>query len=317
MATTAIAPPIIGADSALANGGAPDFSHLGQAAQERLRQRERRITELELRGEIKPATILNRSPFPLKVETGLWDYVVSAREFPEKPFSALTVTGTRSLPIYRGNQEMSDKSLRSKYDVKILLPVEQLMEFKHWYVGETQEDRLVKSGGVVVFEGSMQDIKPASIVRVPEYVFKKGERYLRFVDRQLKEMLDEADEQLYNHCHAVLMEANHDADDPQKRKNIQRYQHTVADFMLQMKQIQNAPAWRNVQFKSEDCCPRCNAQYVSKTGVCKCSFVVDPFLAYMESEIAIDHVRMGKLTPAQWKKVNEEEARRKKAQGAE
>ena len=313
MATSVITPPIIGADSTLAGGGKPDFANLGQAAQERLRLRERKITELELRGEIKPATILNRSPFPLKVETGLWDYQCPARPF-DKPFSSLTVTGTRSLPIYRGNQEMSDKSLRARYDVKILLPVEQLMEFKHWYVGETDEDRLVKSGGVVVFEGSLAGLKPGDLVRVPEFVFRKGERYLRFVDRTLKDMLAEADEQLYNHCHAVLMEANHDADDPQKRKNIQKYQHIVADFMLHMKQIQNAPSWRNVQFKAEDCCPRCNAQYVSKTGMCKCSYVVDPLLAFMSGEISVDHVRMNTLTAEQWKKSKAEQARRVEAQ---
>jgi hypothetical protein len=304
--------PIIGADSALAGGGTPDFSHLGAAAHERLRIRERKITELELRGEIKPATILNRSPFPLKVETGLWDYVVPPRPF-DKPFSSLTVTGTRSFPIYRGNQEMSDKSLRAKYDVKILLPVEQLMEFKHWYVGETDEDKLVKSGGVIVFEGNLEGIKPASVVRVPEYVFRKGERYLRFIERELKEMIDEADEQLYNHCHAVLIEANHDADDPQKRKNIQKYQHTVADFMLHMKQIQNAPSWRNVQFKAQDCCPRCNAQLVTKTGMCKCSYVVDPLVAFMSGEIEFEHVRMNTLTGEAWKKAKAEQERRMKA----
>ena len=71
--------PIIGADSMLASGGRPDVGSLGHAAQERLNIRERKLTELELRGEIKPATILNLSPFPLKVETGLWDYT-SSRE---------------------------------------------------------------------------------------------------------------------------------------------------------------------------------------------------------------------------------------------
>jgi hypothetical protein len=288
------------------------MGHLGQAAQSRLRIRERKLTELELRGEIKPATILNRSPFELKVETGLWDYKVPARDT-AKPFSSLTVTGTRSFPIYRGNQEMSDKSLRANYDVKILLPVEQLMEFKHWYIGETDEDKLVKSGGVVVFEGTLEGVKPSTVVRVPEFVFRKGERYLHFVDRELKDLLAEADEQLYNHCNAVLMEANHDADDPLKRKNIQKYQHTVADFMLTMKQIQNAPSWRNVQFKAEDCCPRCNAQYVSKTGMCKCSYVVDPLLAYMSGEIDVAHVRMNTLNAEQWKKANAEQKRRTEA----
>jgi hypothetical protein len=313
MPNETIQAPIIGADSMLSSGGRPDTESFGQAAKERLSIREQKLTELELRGEIKPATILNLSPFPLKVETGLWDYQVPAKPS-DKPFGILTVHGTRSFPIYRGNQEMSDKSLRARYDVKILLPVEQLMEFKHWYIGETDEDKLVKSGGVVVFEGDMDGITPNSVVRVPEYVFKKGRRYLRFVDRPLKECLAEAKEQLYNHCHAVLIEAGHDADDPQKRKNIQKYQHTVADFMLQQKQIQKAPSWREVQFKAEDCCPRCNAQYVSKTGMCKCSYVVDPLLAFMSGEIAVDHVRMNTLTAEQWKKAKAEQSRRTEAQ---
>jgi hypothetical protein len=301
--------PIIGADSMLSSGGRPDTASLGHAAQERLAIREQKLTELELRGEIKPATIINLSPFPLKVETGLWDYVVPAKPS-DKPFGFLTVIGTRSFPIYRGNQEMSDKSLRARYDVKILLPVEQLMEFKHWYIGETDEDKLVKSGGVVVFEGDMDGIKPDTVVRVPEYVFRKGRRYLRFIDRPLKDCIAQAKEQLYNHCHAVLIEAGHDADDPQKRKNIQKYQHTVADFMLQQKQIQKAPSWREVQFKAEDCCPRCNAQYVSKTGMCKCSYVVDPLLAFMSGEIEFENVRMNTLTGEAWKKAKAEQERR-------
>jgi hypothetical protein len=307
--------PVLPSDATIigSQGQAIQVQNLGQAAQERLAIREQKLTELELRGEIKAATILNLGPFPLKVETGLWDYVVPPRP-DNKPFSFLIVTGTRSFPIYRGNQEMSDRSLRARYDVKILLPVEQLMEFKHWYIGETDEDRLVKPGGVVVFEGAFDEtIKPSSTVRVPEYVFRKGRRYLRFVDRELKTALEEARNQLYAHCHAVLIEAGHDADDPQKRKNIQKYQHIVADFMLREKQIQKAPSWREVQFKAEDCCPRCNAQYVSKTGMCKCSYVVDPLLAYLSGEIEFDHVRMSTLTGEQWKKAKAEQTRREEA----
>jgi hypothetical protein len=309
--------PVLPDDAVIpATGGASvALQNLGQAAAQRVALREEKLTELEIRGEIKPATILNRSPFELKVETGLWGYVVPPR--PEgKPFSSLTVKGCITVPIYRGNMEMSDKSLRQRFDMKVLLPIHQLMEFKHWYVGETDEDRLAKSGGVVVFEGDMEDITPASMVRTPEFVFRKGRRYLKFSEYRLKDLLDQADEQMYQHCFAVLYEANADADDPQKRKNIQNYQRTVAQFMLQQKKIQNAPPWMNVQLAAADCCPRCNAQYVSKTGVCKCSFVVDPLAAYMQSEIAVDHVRMNILTAEQWKKVNAEEDRRQKAREA-
>jgi|CZLA01.1.fsa_nt_gi hypothetical protein len=311
MATSVIDHPVLPEDAnILATGDhLVNLNNLGQAAQERLRLRERRITELELRGEIKPGTILNRSPFTLRVESGLIQYTVPPRP-KGKPFSILTITGTRSFPIYRGNQEMSDKSLRGKYDVKVLLPVEQLMEFKHTYIGETEEDRLVKAGGVIIFEGDMEGVTPKSTVRVPEFVFRKGERYLRFRDQLLKELIDEADAQMKNRCMAVLIQADTWADDPKTRANIQDNERIWADFAFEQQWIPAARAWRNTVIRPEDSCPRCNAQYVSKTGMCKCSYVVNPLLAYMSGEIAVDHVRLNTLSAEDWKKVNAEQKRR-------
>jgi hypothetical protein len=285
---------------------------LGLTAQQLVYIKETKLTDLELRGEIKPATILNRSPFELKVETGLWGYTVPPR--PEgKSFSHHTITGTVSYPIYKGNQEMSDKSLHAKYDVNILLPIVQAMEFKFWYVGVTEEDRLFKQGGVVVFEGDMEDLTPKSVVREPRFIFRKGRRYMNFVDRVLKDLLDEADEQMKRYCMAVLEEAGHWADDPKQRANIQRAQHTWADFALKMNWIQHPVPWRNTQIRAEDCCPRCDAQYVSKTGMCKCSYVYDPFVAFMAGEITHEHVRMQTLDAEKWKKVKIEIDRRQKA----
>jgi hypothetical protein len=285
---------------------------LGHAAQQRVAIRETKLTDLELRGEIKPATILNRSPFELKVETGLWSYVVPPR--PDgKPFSHHTITGTVSYPIYKGNMEMSDKSLRANYDVNILLPIVQAMEFKFWYIGVTDEDKVFKQGGVVVFEGDMEGLTPKSEVRVPQFTFKKGRRYMTFSTRVLKDMLDEADEQMRMRCMAVLEQAGHWADDPKQRANIQRAEHTWADFALKMNWIQTPVAWRNTQVRAEDCCPRCNVPYVSKTGMCKCSYVYDPFVAFMSGEITQDHVRLQTLNAEQWKKVKAEIERRQKA----
>jgi len=298
----------------LSSGAVVQLQNLGQSAQARVLLREEKLTELEIRGDIKSATILNRSPFVLKVETGIWDYTVPARPF-DKAFSSYTVTGCRCVFPYRGNAEMSDKSLQQRFDCKVLLPCHQVMEFKQTYVGQSDEDRMLKMGGIVVFEGTMEGISPSSAVRVPEFVYRKGKRYLHFKEQTLKDAIAEADEQMYHHFGLVLEEVSHDADDPQKRKNIQRPHHVIADFMLAMKKIDHAPAWRNSPIQAKDSCNRCGAQYVSKTGVCKCGFVQEPFVAYFASEIEAEHVRMKMLTKEQWAKVHAEQKRRAEAEG--
>lgn len=298
----------------LGGGAVVQMQNLGQSAMARVLLREEKLTELDIRGDIKAATVLNRSPFPLKVETGIWDYIVPPRPF-GKAFTTHIIDTCRCVFPYRGNQEMSDKSLQQRFDCKVLLPVHQAMEFKHTYVGESDEDRLLKQGGVVVFEGTMEGITLDSIVRVPTFVYRKGKRYLKFVEAGLKSLIIEADEQMYNHFGLVLEEQSHNWDDPAKRKNIQRNHHTIADFMLNMKKIDGSPAWRNSPIQSKDSCLRCGAQYVSKTGVCKCGYVHDPFLAFMSSEIMVDHVRMNTLTAPQWEKVRAEEKRRADARG--
>jgi hypothetical protein len=292
------------------------MQNLGQSALARVLLREEKLTELEIRGDIKSATILNRSPFKLSVETGLWTYTVPPRPF-EKAFSFHTVETARCVYPFRGNQEMSDKSLQQRFDCKVYLPCHQVMEFKTTYVGESDEDRMLKQGGIVVFEGSMEGISKDSTVRVPEWVYRKGKRYLNFGEYSLKELILDADEQMYRHYDALLEEADHDFDDPAKRKNITRKHHTIADFMLAMGKIKESPRWRNSPKGAiKDACGRCGESYVSKTGVCKCGFVQDPFLAYMSSEIDVEHVRMKSLGKEAWEKVHAEEKRRAEARGA-
>jgi len=314
--TAAVDYPVLPSDAHIETktGVAVQLQNLGQAAAARVALREEKLTELEIRGDVKPATILNRGPFELKVETGLWSYTCKPRPF-DKPFSFLTVVNPICVPIYKGNQEMSDRSLQQRYDMKVLLPCHQLMEFKHWYVGESDEDKTLKQGGIVVFEGAMQGVTGATTVRVPEFVYRKGKRYLRFTDGVLKDLIAEQDEQMYHHFATVMDDAGHDWEQPEKRRNITRYHHTVADFMLAMKRIQQAPPWRSAQIQAKDMCKRCGAQYVSATGVCKCGYVHDPFTAYMTSEITADHVRMNSLSSEEWVKVNVEEKRRAEARG--
>ena len=286
--------------------------NLGVAATERNKLRERELTRLELRGEIKPATVLNRSPFPLECVNSPWDYIVPARQS-GKPYGIKIVASTRTVFRFTGNREMSDHSVRGHHEPKIILPIEQAMEFSFFYNGLSSEDFYSKPGGVIVFEGTMEGITPKSTVRVPRYIFKKGERYLKFEDMLLGDLVKQTDEQMRNRCMAVLEQADVWADDPKTRANIQNNERVWADFAFEQKWIPAARAWRNTQVRPEDSCPRCNAQYVSKTGMCKCSYVVNPLLAYLSGEITVDHVRLNTLSADEWKKVKAEQKRRDEA----
>lgn len=278
----------------------------------RVKLREERLTELELRGEILPATILNRSPLPLRIETGLWSYEVPPRP-KGKAFSSFLVTNPTTYPVYEGNEEMSDGSKRKRFDVQVILPIKVAMEFKQFYMGSAGQDPASVRGGVVVFEGDVDGIKPGTSVRVPSYTYRKGTRYLTFHEAILKDLLDEADEKMKTYAMSILEQCDHWADDPKTRANIQRPERLWADFALEHNWIPSAKSWRNVTVSPENACPRCNAQFVSKTGACKCGYVFNPLLAYMSGECGIDHVRMNTLTKEQWAKVNVEEKRRQEA----
>ena len=210
--------------------------NLGVAATERNKLRERELTRLELRGEIKPATVLNRSPFPLECVNSPWDYIVPARQS-GKPYGIKIVASTRTVFRFTGNREMSDHSVRGHHEPKIILPIEQAMEFSFFYNGLSSEDFYSKPGGVIVFEGTMEGITPKSTVRVPRYIFKKGERYLKFEDMLLGDLVKQTDEQMRNRCMAVLEQADVWADDPKTRANIQNNERVWADFAFEQKWI--------------------------------------------------------------------------------
>ncbi len=184
------------------------MQNLGQSAGARVALRDEVLTKLRVRDDIKPATILNRTPFPLKIETAYWQYEVPARAS-DKPFGAYTTEETPCFYPFRGNQEMSDKSLQAKWACEPILPYQQALEFLRTYVGENDEDRNLKSGGVVIFEGTLAGVTRESMVRVPRYIYIKGKRYPKFGEFLLNDLLKQADEQMFGFYSTVLMNCSY------------------------------------------------------------------------------------------------------------
>ncbi|HZR30086.1 MAG TPA: hypothetical protein VFA71_15010 [Terriglobales bacterium] len=290
-------------------------SVVGQSAGERIGKRQKLLRTLELQGGIKPATILNLSPFDLQVHSGLINYTIPGAKEGQQ-FAHLTVTNVLTYPIYKGNTEMSDKRIKAEWDVKAILPIEQLMEFHRSYSADLGFEG-VAQGGIVVFEGDASALKDKNaVVRVPRYHYEGQDRYLVYSEEPLADLILSADEQLRTRALTEIHVAQgyYDQGDAQRR-NIGRTEHMWADFALRRKWINAAPVWRHTQIRVEDSCEKCGKQYVSKTGVCSCGYVRHPLIAFKNGEIGADHVRMDTLTTDEWKQVREIEARRKKARG--
>jgi hypothetical protein len=289
----------------------------GVAAEERKHKRRKALNQAKMQGLIKEATILNKSPFVLSLATGgLIQFQVPA--CPEgKEFSFYTVKPeeTITFPRFTGNKEMRDKSVRASHDVSLLLPIEQVMQFRDSYFADGGFEGL-KQGGIVIFEGAAKNLKKETIVRVPRWTYLDNERFITFDERVLGELLVDAEDQMRQKCLNVINQCNGWSDKGgQNLVNIQAREHQWADLAVRKGWISESPKWRHVHVRVEDQCPRCHDHYRSKTGVCKCNFVVDPFTAFMMSEISVDHVRMDTLTKEQWVKVKAEVERRKLARG--
>jgi hypothetical protein len=290
---------------------------MGQAAMERVHKRNRWIRDAELRGLIKPATALNLSPFVLNVRQGLINYPIPpAKE--GKSFAVKTVRTAITYPKFRGNTEMSDKRIKQEWDVQGILPIEQLLEFKRAYDADLGYEG-VSQGGLVVFEGDEQILKNKdAMVMTGSYLQEGLERYLVLTEQKLADLIAVELEMLKNKCLGVVQQCDLWWDEGSNDKtggriNIQRNERIWHDFGRQKGWIREDRAWRQTHFRVEDSCKKCNQQYVSKTGVCKCGYVMFPLLAYFENEIGVDHQRLNSLSPDEWKKIKAEEERRKAA----
>lgn len=300
-------------DTPILPATAAEVNHYqGVAAEQRKALREEQLTRDELQGLNKSATLLNLSPFTLTLPTGgliQWEIPPCPSG---KDFSVFTLHARNTLwyPIYRGNEQMSDQSLRSRFDGKTVSPIEQLMEFKRAYYQDGGMDGL-RQGGMVLFEGLPDKLDPRRLVRVPDWIYRKKNRYLTFSEHPLGELIEEGRQQLKDHCLAVIAQCDVWKDEGgMSAKNIQGRHRAIAKFALGMKWIDKAPLWVNARVEAADQCPRCGDQYRSRTGVCKCGYVVHPLQAYLSSEIKVDHVRMDALTKEDWAKVKAEEKRR-------
>lgn len=292
---------------------------MGMAATDRVNKRNRAVRQAELRKEIRPATALNLSPFVLNVRQGLINYPIPPAP-DNKSFAVKTIYTAISYPKFKGNTEMSDKRIKQEWDVSLIMPIEQLLEFKRSYDADLGYEG-VSHGGLVVFEGDASVLKDKNaIVNVGSYLQEGLERFLVLSEAKLSDLIEIQLEQLRNKCMGVIQQCSLWWDEGSDaasggRKNIQRNERIFHDFARRKGWLSADLPWRNTTFSPSETCKVCGQQYVSKTGMCKCGYVREPLIAYKEGVISVEHVRMSTLTADEWKQVNAEETRRKAARG--
>lgn len=286
----------------------------GAVAEEIKHKRARLLHELRINGRIKPAVLLNMSPFSLKIESGLIDHRIPPCPH-DKDFAVYKLDKPVTYPIFKGAREQHDQSIRQEWDVKAILPIEQLMEYERAYSMDTSQEG-VAYGGIVIFEGTPDLLSnPKKSVRRPFYEMQGRDRFLMFEEVPLIELIHSADGQLKIKCMNMINEAQSFADgnEDQRRNRTPDY-NTWADFALRKRWISKLPAWRSAETTSmADLCNKCGERYISTTGVCKCGYVMHPLVALEHGEITWDHTRLDTLTADQWIKAKKIIADRKKA----
>jgi hypothetical protein len=276
-------------------------------------KRARLLHELQINGRIKPAVLLNLSPFSLKIESGLIDKRIPPCPV-DKDFAVYKLERPITYPIFTGAREQHDQSIRQEWDVKAILPVEQLMEYERAYSMDTSQEG-VAYGGIVVFEGTPDQIRTKGKVNRPYYDMQGRDRFLMFEEVSIGDLIERADAQLKIKCMNMINEAQSftDGNEDQRRNRTPDY-NTWADFALRKKWISKLPAWRSAEATSmADLCSKCGDRYISTTGVCKCGFVMYPLVALENGEITAEHTRLDTLNPEQWAKAKKIIAERKKA----
>ena len=265
-------------------------------------QRQSSRIELEHSGRLKPCTIINFNPVPLKVEDGNIPWHVPACTdrlkkgivvpFGGKKYEAAVVTlaTARFVPWLREARASMEgaEDPRREFDTAYILPIEQGHQFRSLYA---LPEGQIGMGGVLVFEGDIHAFtrkerdKPQTL-RIPAYATLPNKRRSYFsqeVDllEEMREMLD----MQKRYAERMIMQGDEYDQDALTRHNISGPHRTWAQFSLTMGWKEQAPSWMNAKFDSEVSCKGCGApQKRSDAWFCQCGRPYNPYAAFMAGE---------------------------------
>lgn len=293
----------------------------------------KRITmqhRLRITGQAKPATVLNFNPCALRLEGGIPFKVPSIVDpavndafkakfsYNGKTYRAsiLTISEPHIFPwitdVVKGEfDDMADGV--GVFDAAACKQIEIAFDF--WQAYNFGAPDSSNMGGVVCFEGDKHALKVGTI-RTPMFEsLPDGTREYVTKPEEFGDVLAIALDKQRLYYDRQIQEAQAYWNDPDQRKNIHTMHLVWAQYGLDMGWREKPVDWQLSSNEPEDCCEGCGAAKKRATAYnCHaCLRPYDPFRSFMDGEIGIDHLHMGRITKAEdWEKIHEEEARRKK-----
>jgi uncharacterized Zn finger protein (UPF0148 family) len=214
---------------------------------------------------IRPATVINMLPFPLKIASPLYDDLV--------PPACPEGNVYESYTIRRWKFDWADQG-NEKYLPVELVPIVLAREFESYFY---------KYGGVVVYEGNHDPLSDPALV----------------------EKLKDAKARMVDYFRELFAEAEREYLLPNKQGigNIGETHRKAAAYLLRERYIQEKPAWLELTRAEKDIaepCPRCKAEPKKGAYMCPgCGYLLDPKQAYLNMEIDAANVALARLSRAE------------------
>lgn len=264
----------------------------------------------ETKAEV-PVTILNINRFPLKINGGVYHPDEVPACAPGKSYSVYVISKAR----WGHKDNGSDAQGMMQYEPVPAIPMSLAAEYMREY-GDS---------GVICYRGDADPatFKKDTIVEVPEMTSSdQGEWFVDVRQMRWGALWASAEQKRNAKIVKRVQDANAHYENEAQRNLVQDPEREAARHAQDLGLIKELPRWvliSNLEPEIPDAaCPSCKVQPNKGAIICaNCSYIIDVVETYRlrPSACAYGSAEMDRLTPEQWKVVNQIKAERDRAKG--
>ena len=292
-------------------------------------ERQALVMSLKATGRSQPATILNFNPVPLVLDGGIGFKVPSVIDeaVPDDQRFEYKFEGriykASVLTIHEPKTYLKPKDVKEQdgipgavYDVMACLPIEIAHCF---HVAYTQGvlGSATGTGGVVIFEGDRRSLERAGgkrlNIKVPKYIpLPNRTREYVTEPKDFDETVVACLKLQRLFANRATQEAQTYWDQEDQRGNITPVHRIWHQYEMDKAYRQVAAPWVTLTNENAETCVGCGEtrKRVEAYFCHKCNRVYDPFEAYRDGEIPIEHPALNRCTAEQWESIRAIEAKR-------
>jgi hypothetical protein len=294
-------------------------------------EREALLVSLRATGLAQPATILNFNPVPLSLDGAIGFKVPSvideaipdeARlnyEHEGRKYKATVLTIREPKTYTQIKDVKEDDGVPSGvYDLKACKQIEIAHCF---YVAYTlgMLGSAVGMGGVIAFEGDRRSLERVGnkriSIKVPDFIRlpNKTREYITQV-KDFEDCVAACLKLQRAYCNRQTQEAQAYWDQEDQRGNITPVHRIWHQYEIDMGWRETPAPWITLTNVNPETCAGCgNAKKRAEAYFCwNCQRPYQPFKAYVDGELGVEHPSLNKCTPEEWAQIRKIEAQRKK-----